>query len=237
MGEDWYILPFRWESSGSMTYSYPPQAERSVGKKRPAWLLAAFALSVLIAIAVVVRRTLTLISSATASSARVASIDATFAAHKTLTLLHILPAAAFVLVATTLFLGKRRSISLKRAFYVLGAWTGFSAFAMNAYAIGGWTERSAVIFFNTLFLACLLRAWLSEHSRATEEYLWMLRAVAILLGIATTRPVMGVFFATQSITHLRPEQFFGIAFWIGFSFNTIAVELWLRSSRPERPLN
>jgi hypothetical protein len=57
----------------------------------------------------------------------------------------------------------------------------------------------------------------------------MIRAIGILLGIATTRPVMGVFFATSSLTHLEPRQFFGIAFWIGFSINTIIVELWLRS--------
>jgi hypothetical protein len=58
---------------------------------------------------------------------------------------------------------------------------------------------------------------------------WITRAIAILLGIATTRPVMGVFFATTRATHLSPEQFFGMAFWIGFSINTLIVELWLRS--------
>jgi hypothetical protein len=57
----------------------------------------------------------------------------------------------------------------------------------------------------------------------------MLRAIAILLGIATTRPVMGVFFATSRLTHLTPAQFFGIAFWIGFSLNTLVMELWLRA--------
>ena len=56
----------------------------------------------------------------------------------------------------------------------------------------------------------------------------MTRAVGILLGIATTRPVMGVFFATSAFTHLQPKQFFGMAFWIGFSINTLVVELWLR---------
>jgi hypothetical protein len=40
---------------------------------------------------------------------------------------------------------------------------------------------------------------------------------------------MGIFFATRAVTHLAPEQFFGIAFWIGFSTNTLIVELWLRS--------
>jgi len=57
----------------------------------------------------------------------------------------------------------------------------------------------------------------------------MTRAIAVLLGISTTRPVMGMFFATSKVTHLSPEQFFGIAFWIGFSINTLMVELWLRS--------
>ena len=60
---------------------------------------------------------------------------------------------------------------------------------------------------------------------------WIARAIAILLGIATTRPVMGVFFATSRLTHLEPRQFFGIAFWAGFSINTIIVELWLHSAR------
>ena len=40
---------------------------------------------------------------------------------------------------------------------------------------------------------------------------------------------MGVFFATAAITHLSPNQFFGIEFWIGFSINTTAVEIWLHS--------
>ena len=59
----------------------------------------------------------------------------------------------------------------------------------------------------------------------------MLRAIIVLLGIATTRPVMGVFFATSPLTHLTPSQFFGIAFWIGFSINWLAIEIWLRYER------
>jgi hypothetical protein len=62
-----------------------------------------------------------------------------------------------------------------------------------------------------------------------QKMRWLWRSIGILLGIATTRPVMGVFFATSRLTHLQPQQFFGIAFWIGFSINTIVVELWLRS--------
>ena len=39
----------------------------------------------------------------------------------------------------------------------------------------------------------------------------------------------GSIFATRRFTHLQPNQFFGIAFWIGFSINTIIVEMSLRA--------
>ena len=42
---------------------------------------------------------------------------------------------------------------------------------------------------------------------------------------------MAVFFATSPATHLVPRQFFGIAFWIGFSINVLVFELWVRSGR------
>jgi ABC-type enterochelin transport system permease subunit len=99
---------------------------------------------------------------------------------------------------------------------------------MSHYSVGGWVERSAVLFFNSLFLFSLFRAWRLRHEPALKLR-WMTRAIAILLGIATTRPIMGIFFATSSLTHFSPAQFFGIAFWIGFSINTLIVELWLRS--------
>jgi len=65
---------------------------------------------------------------------------------------------------------------------------------------------------------------------------WLTRTIGILLGIATTRPVMGVFFATSRLTHLQPSQFFGIAFWIGFTINTVLVEWWVRSRRAQSVL-
>jgi hypothetical protein len=38
------------------------------------------------------------------------------------------------------------------------------------------------------------------------------------------------------LTHLEPGQFFGVAFWIGFSINTLAIELWLRSRGDRLPV-
>ena len=116
----------------------------------------------------------------------------------------------------------------KRLLSLLGAVVGVTAYAMSNYSIGGWVERSAVLLFNSIFLFSLFRAWRLRREPA-QNLRWLTRAIAILLGIATTRPVMGLFFATSRVTHLLPRQFFGIAFWIGFSMNTLIVELWLRS--------
>jgi putative flippase GtrA len=150
-----------------------------------------------------------------------------------LTLAHILPALAFVLVAP--FAIVRRFSAMKwpeRLIFPLGAIVGLTAYAMSAYAVGGWIERGAVLFFNSLFLFSLSRAWIYRtRGQSLLKRRWLMRAIGVLLGIATTRPVMGTLFATSSLTHLTPSQFFGIAFWIGFSINWVAVEAWLRNGR------
>ncbi len=211
---------------------------RVIGPQLPAsplWLRICFWASVFVAVAVVIRRTVALVHPSTSGPPELASLDAAFAAHRVLTLAHIIPALAFVLVAPFIFLRRFAAATWPRhLIYPLGIIVGLTAYAMSRYSIGGWTERSAVLLFNSLFLFSLVRANL--YSRSGDPLLerrWLTRAVGILLGIATTRPVMGVFFATSARTHLVPSQFFGIAFWIGFSLNTIAVELWLLTLRNE----
>ena len=161
-----------------------------------------------------------------------ASLDATFSSHAVLTAMHIIPAAIFVLLSAAVLLRRTGGEWLEWLFFPFGAITGATAYAMSYYAIGGWVERSAVLVFNTWFLVSLGRAyWFRLRGEPSRKREWMTRAVGILLGIATTRPVMGVFFATSSRTHLGPSQFFGIAFWIGFSINAVVIELWLHSKR------
>jgi hypothetical protein len=145
-------------------------------------------------------------------------------------LAHILPALAFVLIAPfAVFRRFSRLTWPERWLFPLGAIVGITAYEMSVYSIGGWIERSAVLFFNTLFLFSLGRAWQYKvRGRPMLKRRWLIRAIAVFLGIATTRPVMGVFFATSRITHLGPHQFFGTAFWIGFSVNWIIIESWLR---------
>ena len=193
------------------------------------WLRIGFWACIVIAVAVVLRRTLALALPPQNAPPQLAELDAAFASHASLTLAHILPALAFVLLTPFVYVRRFAGAAwLRRLLFPLGLIVGVTAYAMSKYSVGGLVERSAVLFFNTLFLFSLFRAW--HLSREPVLALrWMTRAIAVLLGIATTRPVMGIFFATSRVTHLSPQQFFGIAFWIGFSMNTLIVELWLRS--------
>ncbi len=184
----------------------------------------------LIAVAAVVRRISALAFPSSSGPPQLVELDGIFALHAVLTLAHILPALAFVLIAPfAVFRRFSRLTWPERWLFPLGAIVAITAYAMSVYSIGGWIERSAVLFFNTLFWFSLGRAWQYKvRGRPMLKRRWLIRAIAVLLGIATTRPVMGVFFATSRITHLGPHQFFGIAFWIGFSVNWIIIESWLR---------
>jgi hypothetical protein len=198
------------------------------------WIRIAFWICIVIAVAVVIRRTLAIAYPPRSVPAQMAALDAAFASHAGLTLAHILPAMLFVLLLP--FAYSRRFAGarwLELLLFGLGIVVGITAYAMSRFAIGGWVERSAVLVFNSLFLVSLIRAWRFRSGDRVLLLRWLTRAVAILLGIATTRPVMGVFFATSRLTHLTPPQFFGIAFWIGFSINTLAIELWLRSRQAD----
>ena len=199
--------------------------------RRSPLLLAGLWISVLIAVAVVLRRLYAFTYPNPAGPSQLVALDRAFAGHRILTLAHILPALAFVLLAPFI-LFRRGAWWIKPALLVLGTVVGVTAFAMSGFAVGGRLEQAAVILFDSLFLYWLWRAYLRDRRGDDKDARrsWI-RSVAILLGIATARPVMGFFFATSRLTGLQPEQFFGIAFWIGFSVNTLAVEWWLRRQR------
>jgi Predicted membrane protein (DUF2306) len=208
----------------------------------PLGLRIGFWFCISIAVAAVLRRVFALSTHPSPHAPpQLASLDTYFVSHAALTYAHILCALAFVLLLPLLFWKRTRgSIRVEQAFFALGVVVGGTAYAMSTHAVGGWLERSAVLTFNTLFLGSLAMAFFSARRADVEQrQRWALRAIAILLGIATTRPVMGIFFATSHWTGLTPQQFFGIAFWIGFSINTIVIEIWLRGpvSRDEKSLH
>jgi Predicted membrane protein (DUF2306) len=194
--------------------------------RRSPLLLTGLWISVVIAVAVVLRRLYAFVSPNPNGPPQMMALDRAFDAHRALTLAHILPALVFALLAPIVLL--RRDAWMKPLLVAIGTVVGITAYAMSIFAVGGLVEQTAIVLFNSLFLYWIWRAYLRNRQGDTEDArrCWI-RAIAILFGIATTRPVMGFFFASSRLTGLHPEQFFGPAFWIGFSINTLAVEWWL----------
>ncbi|MGH9373221.1 MAG: DUF2306 domain-containing protein [Vicinamibacterales bacterium] len=198
----------------------------------------------LISIAMVTRRTLSLFGLISASSALSgpAPLDAAFARYAPLTVLHIVPGLIFVVLGPLQFvktLRTRRPIVHRRIGRIVltsGLVTGVTALAMTTQmAIGGATERAATALFGVLFLVALARAFACIRRRQVALHReWMIRAFSLGLAVATVRPIVGAFFATQSVTGLTPPEFFGIAFWLGFTMHLIGAEAWINHTRPER---
>ena len=101
--------------------------------------------------------------------------------------------------------------------------------------IGGTDEKAAIALFGTFFLISLAKAlWHALRREFAQHREWMIRGYAIGLAVATIRPIMGTFFAAAVIRgHTpNPRQFFGTAFWIGFTLQTIAAEIWINRTVP-----
>jgi len=110
---------------------------------------------------------------------------------------------------------------------------GTTALVMSPQmAIGGANETAATMLFAIIFLFALIKAFLFiRRGNITLHREWMIRAFAIGLAVATIRPIVGAFFATRIFTHLTPRDFFGTAFWLGFTIHLIAAEIWINYTR------
>jgi len=213
-----------------MIQSQAGMTSSAVPFKTPTALRAGFWICIAIGVVIVVRRVAALRGSGPSGGPpELARLDTWFQTHAVLTYAHILTALVFLILIPLIFWHRTRQVSrIRGAYYGVGALVAITAYAMSAYSVGGWVERAAVLSFNTLFLVALgkgFAAW--RAGMVAKERRWTLRSTATVLGIATTRPVMGLFFATSRLTHWTPQQFFGPAFWIGFTINVSVMELWL----------
>ena len=111
---------------------------------------------------------------------------------------------------------------------------GQEAVRRKVATTGGWDEPRRQAAFR----------WLREKESESERrerqmrrhmrsMLWLIVA-AIGLAVATVRPIMGTFFAAAVLRghHPEPREFFGTAFWIGFTLQMIAAEIWINYTKP-----
>lgn len=168
-----------------------------------------------------------------------AAQDGGFARHRLLTTLHIVPGMLFVILGPLQFVGSLRARHpavhrwIGRTVLASGIVIGSTALVMSPQmAIGGISETAATTLFAILFLAALGKAFLAiRRGKVALHREWMIRAFAIGLAVAFVRPIVGIFFATSRLTHLTPHDFFGAAFWLGFSVQTLAAEVWINYTR------
>jgi len=189
----------------------------------------------LIGAAAVIRRLVALGSSSPTSSSEFAYLDAHFAAKAGTMLLHLVPSLLFVLLLPLQFVSslRRRYPEFHRwngrVIMGLGLVLGLSALWLSAHPVGGLAEGTATMFFGCFFLISLGKAWWHIRNGRVELHReWVTRMAAIALGVATTRPIMGIFFATRGLTGLTPRQFFGPAMWLGLVSTYLAGEVWIR---------
>jgi uncharacterized membrane protein len=207
-------------------------------KQASRFLWTAVIFLVVMGIAAVTRRTLVLFwpGSVGGKASPAAALDAGFARHMMLTLIHILPGGLFLVLAPFQFVPSIRQKHLQlhrwmgRVLVVCGLIVGISALVMSyTMNIGGPNETAATTLFAIVFLFCLIKAY--RHIRRQEvarHREWMIRAFGAALGVATTRPIVGMFFAFRRLT---PHEFFGIAFWLGFTITFLAAEAWVDYTR------
>ncbi|HEY0738016.1 MAG TPA: DUF2306 domain-containing protein [Herpetosiphonaceae bacterium] len=213
---------------------------------RGLWI--AVSLLALIGVAVVVRRTVVLVpvlvdgyQPPAATSDPTVALDDVFARYPLLTLIHIIPGLLFMILWPLQFSAtiRRRHLGWHRGSgrvaVICGLIIGVTALVMSVAmpAIGGVNQAASTILFGLFFLFALGHAF--RHIRRRNIALhreWMIRAFSIGLAVATIRPIIGLFFATSPLSGLTPYEFFGTAFWIGFTLHLVAAEAWIHWTRP-----
>jgi uncharacterized membrane protein len=195
-----------------------------------------------IGIAMVVRRTLVLAGligsfNPPGMPKNVPAFDEGFGRHPVITLIHILPGALFMILGPLQFIPRIRTRHpgfhrLSGRIYIAAAYiVGISALYMPFVLspIGGLNEAAATTLFAIVFLFSLSKAWwYILHKQVALHREWMIRAFSIGLAVGTIRPIIGLFFAFSG---LPPQVFFGTAFWIGFTLQLLAAEIWINYSR------
>ena len=219
---------------------HPPKAP----KRRLIWAVSVFL--ALIGVIIVLRRTFFLIpvlqdryQPAPPPPGMPNFPEEGFVAHPLLTLIHILPGLLFVTLGLLQFVKRIRTKRLQfhrwngRILLFLGLIIGISGIFMGfKMSISGVSETAAATLFGVLFLFSLAKAfWHIRNKNQVLHREWMIRAFAIGLAVTTTRPIVGVFFATGSFTGLGPQDFFGTALWLGFTLHLIAAEVWINLTR------
>ena len=168
--------------------------------------------------------------------------DVRFARHASLTFVHVISAFFFAVLGPWQFVPRIRSKMLwfhrwsGRVFVISATVAGVSGLLLGfttAMELGGVSEAAPIFVFAPILLFSLGKAMFHILRREVAQHReWMLRVFAIGLGAGTDRIVALPFLLSPSVRQ-APGEFIGITFWISFTINVVAAELWIRYTRPE----
>lgn len=162
-----------------------------------------------------------------------------FNQYPAITLLHVVPAALFMILAPLQFMARIRRRALwwhrlaGRVILIISIPIGVSGMVFGlVMPFAGFVEASAIALFGTLFLTSIVLGFRAIRRGDIDRHReWMIRMVAVALGVSMVR-LSGL--GLMLMLHEGPEVWFGLSVWIGFSITSAAAEVWIRSTRERR---
>ena len=164
------------------------------------------------------------------------ALERWFAAHASLTWAHIIPGSVFLGLAPLQFVPGLRDNHLAlhrwsgRLLLLTAIPTGLTGMLLQLRSpYGGPLALSAILLAAGLFLGAAGLAYQAIRRRDTERHReWMIRMLAVGLGVATVRLVAAPLIL---VTGQRPLELMGVAFWLGFALPVAGGEWWIRATR------
>jgi uncharacterized membrane protein len=163
-----------------------------------------------------------------------------FNQHPLATLIHVLPAALFMLLVPLQF-----STAVRRRTITWHRWSGRLIVALTVpialsglffglfMPFSGMVEASAIVVFSTWILLSLARALVSVRRGQIERHReWMTRMFSVAIGVSVVR-IWGLLLAVA--TRDGPAAWFGASVWLGFTTAVLVAEIWIRSVRRSAP--
>lgn len=166
-------------------------------------------------------------------------LDRKYASHPRATFIHIGLGAVLLALIPLQFVRRFRDRFRRghrwigRTLLIVGGTTGLSGLFFGVlHPFAGAAERVTIAAFGAYFLLAGGIAFARIRAgRSAEHREWMLRAVAVALGIATVRVVSAPLDLVLSSSGASPQAVFLVALWIGLGGTVAAGEWWVRRTR------
>ena len=173
-------------------------------------------------------------------AAEVSRFDRRFALHPVMTLLHVVSGGLFLgLIPLQLW----RPLRTQRpdVHRVIGRVSLAAGLVMLVSALyfgvlipfAGTAETITMIAVSAWYAFATVRAVIAiRHRDVNAHREWMLRAIAVPIGVSVIR-IAGLVFELALVERaLGPEQLFQLSLWAGWLSSIGVMELWIRATRP-----